>query len=1040
MKKNDKLIWSLLAALCLMVVIAGVMLLKSYNTNKSNQQAMTALEANLSSVSGELERTENDRSTLQTRVQTMTEEADQAARKAEELKAQFDAASADLDDRQKQIDTLNSQIKALQEELDTAKTSAAKDAEQSAAQVAGLNGQLTAAAEKEETLNAQITALHEELEAAKTSATKDAEQSAAQVAGLNEQLIKAKTELENARTEKATLDQSIAALNGQLTAAAEKEETLNAQITALQEELEAAKTNAAEDTEQFTAQVASLTGQLEKAQADLIATNQKAEALDQTIEALNEQLEATKSAAVKDAEQSAAQVVTPNDQLVKAQDDLNTASQKEEDLGRAIEELNEQLTAAKAAADKDVRQSVAQIATLNEKLINTQTQLEAARTEKEAQDKAVAELNEQLTAAKAAAENEAQQSAAQVTSLNEQLAKAETELENARAEKETLDQTIAALNEQLTAAQAAAGKKAEESAAQVAGLNEQLSQTQAALDNALAEKETLNTAVTAVNEQLAAALANLAAAEADAETLNAQIASLNEELIQTKASAAENAAALNAELAAAREKLEQTSTELTATQSAMTSAAEEAAANAAALEQNIQSLSAEAEELRGNLAAETQKSARLQEELDVQSAKPEALKTRLETAGDAEEISALADPILRAFRESVPADTEDGITHPVPASVLIDGQEVMTVYYDFTKAQEAKAYEAARQLNDSQSLYRIDLNHDATAALIVNGTAFDQAAFESAYAEVFTQNPAASQAELTRLTADEMVEDQVLREHAEAVGIDAEAPDMESRLWEEALKHVQVSEEDFSAALQKRQMQEDAVLASDPAAYARMLEEGQIASSVLPEGSRFVKQLIIPVDTSELEEILPELERLQKRLDEVSALIDGRKVNGKELETLQAERKLLAKQVSQLNSDRKLLLRVEQRALDKAADLAGQIRNQQITFEDAAAQAQQDASMPAIGYAVFSGAAVPEEELVAAALSLEKQGDVSEPIRLADGYHVLYYSEEISEASAVIRQARETLRQEVLSKPRDATQESLLQQWISEAEVVLNAK
>ena len=47
---------------------------------------------------------------------------------------------------------------------------------------------------------------------------------------------------------------------------------------------------------------------------------------------------------------------------------------------------------------------------------------------------------------------DAQQSAAQVTSLNEQLAKAETELENARAEKETLDQTIAALNEQLTAA------------------------------------------------------------------------------------------------------------------------------------------------------------------------------------------------------------------------------------------------------------------------------------------------------------------------------------------------------------------------------------------------------------------------------------------------------------------------------------------------------------------------------------------------------------------------------------------------------------
>ena len=43
MKKNDKLIWSLIAALGLMVAIAGVMLLRSYNANKSNQKALTEL-------------------------------------------------------------------------------------------------------------------------------------------------------------------------------------------------------------------------------------------------------------------------------------------------------------------------------------------------------------------------------------------------------------------------------------------------------------------------------------------------------------------------------------------------------------------------------------------------------------------------------------------------------------------------------------------------------------------------------------------------------------------------------------------------------------------------------------------------------------------------------------------------------------------------------------------------------------------------------------------------------------------------------------
>ena len=74
MKKNDKLIWSLIAALGLMVVIAGVMLLRSYNTNKSNQRALTELEANLSSVSSELAQTTSDREALKTQVQSMTQE------------------------------------------------------------------------------------------------------------------------------------------------------------------------------------------------------------------------------------------------------------------------------------------------------------------------------------------------------------------------------------------------------------------------------------------------------------------------------------------------------------------------------------------------------------------------------------------------------------------------------------------------------------------------------------------------------------------------------------------------------------------------------------------------------------------------------------------------------------------------------------------------------------------------------------------------------------------------------------------------------
>ena len=664
----------------------------------------------------------------------------------------------------------------------------------------------------------------------------------------------------------------------------------------------------------------------------------------------------------------------------------------------------------------DAQQATAKAVTLNEQLSGTKAQLESAQKEKEALEQTVAALNEQLIRNQAA-------------------------LKTAVQEKETLEKTVASLKFQLNNSKASAEEREKIFAAQAADLNEtreQLDQAQTALAAADQEKEQLTAAVASLTERLADA-------EKKTVELNNEIAALSQELTQAKASADKATETLTVQLNEARDELVQAREQLAAAASTQKKEKDDASSSIAALEEKNQALTAEAAALRGSLDEETQKSARLQEELDVQSARPEALQKRLEALkGEdetlaAEELDELVSPILRAFRESIPADPEDGTTYPVPASVLIDGQEVMTISYHLTRSQEDKAYEAAKQINDSQTLYQIDLNHDQTAALIVNGVAFDKEAFEAVYAEAFNRNPAASREELNRLTAEAMTKRQVLQEHAEAMGLDASDADMESKLWEEALKNVAVSEADFSAALRQRQTDEDAVLASDPAAYARMLEEGQIASSVLPEGSRFVRQLIVPVDISELDEILPELERFQKELDAVNAKIDGRNLSKSEMEKLQKERNFFAKQVSQLNSDRKLLLTIE-RAKDKAADLANKIRTRQMTFDEAADLAKRDDAMPAVGYAVFSGAPASGEEWAAAALALESPGDASDPIRLSDGYHVLYYSEEITAASAVIQGAQETMGREMLSALRDAAQESLLNQWISEAEVVLNVK
>ena len=1103
MKTKQIMIWLLVAALGLTTVIVSVLLMKSFQANRENQRMIAEKDGRLADLSDELLRAKDlasateesmntqaagfqqqaeaaqqtllnaleERDALQTQVEALNTAAEQAAEDAQAMQAKYDAALASLREQKQQVESLTKEITALK----AAQTEAEKNS-----------------SDAQNTLNAKIAALEEALSLEKTTA----------IAGA-EQLTKAKADLDAANKAKEAQDKAVAALNEQLTKAqaaakdAEQVAVLNEQLKKAQADLDAAK----KEKEAQGKTVAALNEQLTKAQADLDAAKKEKEAQDKAVAALNEQLAAAKAAA-KDAEQVAAlneqlkkaqadldaankaketqdkAVAALNEQLTKAKADLDAANKTKETQDKAVAALNEQLTAAKAAA-KDAEQ----VAVLNEQLKKAQADLDAANKAKEAQDKAVAALNEQLAKAQAdldaakkdkeaqektaaalneqltAAQDADVKGAEQVAALNQQLAKAQADLDAAKKDKETQDKAVAALNEQLAKAQAdldSAKKDKETQDKAVAALNEQLKKAQADLDAAKKEKETQDKAVAALNEQLTAAKAAAAKDAEEAAALNVQLAkaqadldaakkdkeaqdkaaaALNEQLAAAKAAAvkdAEEAAALNEQLAKAQADLDAVKKEKEAQDKA-----------AAALNEQ---LTAETERLRAGLEAETLKSAQLQEELNVQAAHPEALAKRLEEVSameDAQEeqLLSLSGAILTAFKDSIPADAEGGVRHPVYISVVKDGQVLMTGIYSLTKAQEAQAYQAAQETNESQSLYQIDLNHEA-AALLVNGTVIDKQAFRAAYEEVFSHNPGADEETLKKLAVQEAVKAEVLRQHEEAIGLDPDARNAESKLWETALKNVTVSAEDLSSALAERQAQEDEILASDPAKYARMLEEGEIASAQLPEGSRFVKQLTVPVDFSARANLLPQLEAAQKKLSVVNEIVYGERryygYSKDELNEYSKERDKLAKQVYQLNNQQKQLKKAEEEAEAKAAELARQILNNPEAFGDIAAQAQPDEAMPATGYAVFKGAVNPGKAFVTAALALQKQGDVSRPIKMDDGYHVFFYSEEITENSATIQKAQDAVEKELLAQLLETMKADLLLQWVSEANVVSN--
>ena len=136
MKKSEKLLWSLLAALALMVLIAGVMLVRSNSANKASQTEQAYLEDRLWKANNELAEAQkladeqkktaetqaaayqqqideiqqtltsavSDRDTLAARVESMEKEAEQAAKDAEALQGRYDAASSSLNDQKQQIE------------------------------------------------------------------------------------------------------------------------------------------------------------------------------------------------------------------------------------------------------------------------------------------------------------------------------------------------------------------------------------------------------------------------------------------------------------------------------------------------------------------------------------------------------------------------------------------------------------------------------------------------------------------------------------------------------------------------------------------------------------------------------------------------------------------------------------------------------------------------------------------------------------------------------------------------------------------------
>ena len=90
------------------------------------------------------------------------------------------------------------------------------------------------------------------------------------------------------------------------------------------------------------------------------------------------------------------------------------------------------------------------------------------------------------------------------------------------------------------------------------------------------------------------------------------------------------------------------------------------------------------------------------------------------------------------------------------------------------------------------------------------------------------------------------------------------------------------------------------------------------------------------------------------------------------------------------------------------------------------------------GYAVCEGYTSFDSDFLAAALALEKVGDVSGKVNTQFGTHILQYTSDVTEGAVELDTIRDVLQSELLSTKQNEVYDAQEKTWVSEAKVTTN--
>lgn len=331
-----------------------------------------------------------------------------------------------------------------------------------------------------------------------------------------------------------------------------------------------------------------------------------------------------------------------------------------------------------------------------------------------------------------------------------------------------------------------------------------------------------------------------------------------------------------------------------------------------------------------------------------------------------------------------------------------------------------------------------DYNVELTDELRKSATETAESEWEEAIANYLEQNPSSGDDEAAREAAvkalgelgydhDAMVEDHINSEFVNAI-------------YEQMVADVtEVPEDRLQQAYDEKVAADEASYSGDTASYETAVQNGTTVYWN-PEGYRTVQHILLKPADEELltqyKEISDEMSALQSELMDLvgqTSTADD-EATAEVAETAEDVRDMSAVK-DDINAKNEELKAVEEKILAACQDTIDEIQgklDEGEAFPDLINDYTADSDALLYVSANTTSLITPFKN---AAMTLEKVGDVSEPVVGQYGVHLIYYAGDVKPGAVALDDVRDALTEETLETLKEERYDALVDQWIEEAGV-----